>query len=182
MIKTTITSAALLLSSIPALAQGVNPKVHEMCAEAKDYAGCVRAMTSDVTGPLKIDQTNRPGLLAEMGNECPAGTAYVGAGKCRQIICVYKGLFGSNNRDLAGKGHGCGKGYGDFIGHRGSLEWGNSYSNASNNPSCPQREPKYGYRSSCSDSRLSELTKGGNSSNSNDWGTSPLDYVPDYEN
>ena len=179
MIKTTLTTAALLLSSIPAMAQGIDPAVHDMCKDAKDYAGCVRAMTTDVsTQNINVDQTHRPGLLSEMGNDCPAGTAYVGAGRCRAVVCVMKGSFGRNNPELGGKGHRCEKGWGNWFGYRGSLEWGNSYTNASNNPSCPQREPQYGYRSSCSDSRLSELTGNGRSVDTSDWDSSPTDYIP----
>ena len=139
----------LLFLPIPVIAGP--SQFHDQCLKAADYMGCIKVMTGNSGGTttIKIDQTNRPGLLAEMGNECPVGTAYVGGGKCRAIVCVYKGIFGRNRPDLAGKGHSCEKGWGDFLGHRGSLEWGNSYTNASNNPNCPAVEPGYGYRSSC---------------------------------
>ena len=139
---------------------------HEACLPAADYAGCIKALTEadaarsgGSTTTIKIDQTNRPGLLSEVGNDCPSGMAYAGAGKCRNIVCVHGGLFGRNDRDLAGKGHRCPAGMGDFIGYRGSLRWGNQYTNATINPSCPQVEPRIGFRSSCQSSG-SRLPKG----------------------
>ena len=146
-----LTLLTLLALATPAVAvesqnSVVPADVAERCMQAKDYRGCVGALTG---APIRIDQTNRPGLLAEMGNECPVGTAYVGAGRCRAVICIHGGLFGRNDPNLAGKGHRCPAGIGNYFGYRGSLAWGNSYTNASNNPSCPQKEPAYGYRSSC---------------------------------
>ena len=38
--------AGCSLAATPALAQQVEPKAHKLCIEAKDYAGCVKAMTS----------------------------------------------------------------------------------------------------------------------------------------
>ena len=131
----------LLFLPLPALAGP--SQFHEQCLKAADYVGCIKALsgTSGDTTTIKIDQTNRPGILSEMGNECPVGTAYVGAGKCRAILCYRMGLFGSHTKELAGKGHSCR--------HGGSLYWGNTFTNASNNPNCPATEPGYGYRSSC---------------------------------
>lgn len=43
---TLIAATALLITAHPAMAQSVDPKVHKLCIEAKDYAGCVKAMTS----------------------------------------------------------------------------------------------------------------------------------------
>ena len=97
MIKYSATFTALCLSSVSVVAQGVDSKIHAMCLEAKDYVGCVKAMTTDVIQQtvLKVDQTNRPGLQQEMGNSCPAGYAYSGAGQCRSIVCQYQGIFWS---------------------------------------------------------------------------------------
>lgn len=140
----------LLFLPIPAVAGP--SQFHDQCLKAADYMGCMKVMTGTSSGTttIKIDQVNRPGLLAEMGNECPVGTAYVGGGKCRSVVCTFSGIFGRNEPSLAGKGHSCptGHNYG-FLGHRGSLNWGSSYTNASNNPNCPATEPGYGYRSSC---------------------------------
>ena len=53
---------------------------HEACLPAADYAGCIKALTEadaarsgGSTTTIKIDQTNRPGLLSEVGNDCPSG-------------------------------------------------------------------------------------------------------------
>ncbi len=180
MLKITLTTAALLLTSIPVMAQGVDSAVHDMCKEAKDYSVCVRAMTTDVTGPLKIDQTNRPGLLAEMGNSCPSGYAYSGSGRCRQVLCQYQGMFGRNQPELAGKGHSC-KGVNRQFGlltGRATLIWGGNYMNASNDPNCPAVEPRIGARSSCTISTRLPDTGNGRSVKSSDWDSSPTDYIP----
>ena len=143
---------AVLLSTLflstPAFAAS-EPEFHDLCLEAKDYAGCVRAMTTDVTAPQVqiIDQTNRLGVRQEMGNACPSGMAYAGNGSCRNIVCYRGGIFGSNAEGLGGKGHKCPR-YG-FT--RLTMAWGNSYMPAVNNPNCPQREPSIGSLSSCHD-------------------------------
>ena len=178
MIKYSATFTALFLSSVSTLAQGVDPKIHAMCLEAKDYVGCVKAMTTDVSQQtvLKVDQTNRPGLQQEMGNSCPAGYAYSGAGQCRSIVCQYQGIFGQNEPQLAGKGHTC-KGanrrYGLLTG-RSTLLWGNRYMRAVNNPNCPNREPSIGGRSSCSLSSLSDRLPKTDTMNANDWDSDEL--------
>jgi len=159
-------SSMLLLSSTNVMAQGVEPRIHKMCVEAKDYAGCVRAMTTDISKQaISIDQTNRQGLRTEIGNSCPSGMAYAGGGQCRNIICVHGGLFGKNEPQLAGKGHKCPGGIGNYWGYRGSLRWGNSYLAPINNPNCPDKEPKIGEISSCSSTRLNELTGSGKNIN-----------------
>jgi hypothetical protein len=151
-----VISLVAIMSASPALAQGVDPKIHNLCKDAKDYAGCVRAMTTDVTAPVpaRIDQTVRPGLLSEVGNQCPAGYGYVGGGRCRSVVCKGMSIFGRNQRELAGKGHRCGGGsealnQGILFG-RGTLTWGNDYTNASFNPNCPSREMNIGDLSTCS--------------------------------
>ena len=180
---TTIAAFSLVAAPVQA---SVNSKHHELCKEAKDYAGCIRAMTSDVTeqSAIKIDQTSRPGLLSEMGNQCPAGYAYSGAGRCRQVLCMPMGIFGKNEPQLAGKGHHCRGRNLDYgiLGGRASLRWGNNYINASNNPSCPQNEPRIGHLSSCSVSRMKELLgseQPSSTSDLDDWDSSPSDYVAD---
>lgn len=135
----------------------VPPEVRDQCMKAVDFLGCVKAMTGALESPagsggvLRIDQTTRPGLLSEMGNSCPGGWAYSGAGKCRSTKCVPMGIFGKNEPVLAGKGISC-KGrnldYG-VIGGRASLRWGDSFENASNDPKCPAFEPDYGDPNSC---------------------------------
>lgn len=147
-----VVSITVITSGSIALGQQVNPKVHGLCKEAKDYAGCVRAMTTDVTTPdvIKTDQTNRPGLLNEMGNSCPAGYGYAGAGQCRSIKCKPMGIFGGNDPQLSGKGHSCEGRKSEYgLVGRSSLRWGDALTPASNDPKCPAYEPDMGDPSSC---------------------------------
>ena len=145
-----------MMASSAAVATGQVPTdIHKACLEARDYNGCVQAMlgTGLIGGDPShrtVDQTNRPGLLAEMGNQCPAGYAYAGGGRCRQVVCRPMGIFGKNEPQLAGKGHSCkGKNREYGIGGRGSLRWGDNYTNASINPSCPLIEMGMGDPNSC---------------------------------
>ena len=170
MLRSFFLPGLLLAGAIPAMAE-VNPQHHQLCKEAKDYAGCIRAMTTDVTQPVvtKIDQTNRPGLQQEMGNSCPAGYGYSGAGQCRSVMCQYQGIFGKNEPQLAGKGHTC-EGRNRQMGlltGRATLVWGGNYMRAINDPNCPQTEPSIGGRSSCSRSTL--LPNLGRSKQHTDW-------------
>ena len=146
----------LFFIALPALLVGtqaaaeVDPKIHKLCIEAKDYAGCVRSMkgdTSPTTGAVRL----RVGLQDELGNACPAGYAYSGSGKCRSIKCIPMGIFGSNEPQLSGKGHTCQNRnieYG-IIGGRASMRWGNQYMNAMIDPNCPNIEPNIGALNSC---------------------------------
>jgi len=135
-----------------AYAQGqVPPDIHQSCLNARDYNGCVKAMLG-IEEPMQrtVDQTNRPGLLAEMGNQCPAGYAYAGGGRCRSVSCRPMGIFGKNEPQLAGKGHSCkGKNLEYGLSGRGSLRWGDNYTNASINPQCPLIEMGMGDPNSC---------------------------------
>ena len=47
-VKGSFIALAVLLAANPAFAE-VDPKIHKLCVEAKDYAGCVRAMKGDTT-------------------------------------------------------------------------------------------------------------------------------------
>lgn len=145
----------LFLLALPALLAGnsvvaeVEPKIHKLCVEAKDYAGCVRAMKGDTT-PVGT-QRLRIGLQDELGNSCPAGYAYSGSGQCRSIKCIPLGIFGKNEPQLSGKGHSCvGRNieYG-ILGGRATMKWGNQYMKAIIDPNCPNIEPKMGSRNSC---------------------------------
>lgn len=143
--------AGAFLMAPPAMAN-VTSEHHRLCSQAKDYAGCIRAMKGDLDKPQVkyIDQTNRPGLLAEMGNACPAGYAYSGAGQCRQVVCKVMGIFGKNEPQLANRGHSCKDKNRELgVGGRGSLRWGDQYRNAANDPKCPKMEPGHGDVNSC---------------------------------
>ena len=79
-----IASASIAIGAIPALAE-VDPKIHKLCIEAKDYAGCVRAMKGETMPTSR--QINSQGADIAEGNTCPAGYAYVGGGNCQNVIC-----------------------------------------------------------------------------------------------
>jgi hypothetical protein len=138
------------------LAHANTVDAHKLCLEAKDYAGCIRVHSGgEVIDPTvtRIDQTVRPGLLQEQGNQCPTGFGYAGGGRCRSVVCRGLGIFGQNDPVLGGKGHSCSGGaqalnQGILFG-RGTLTWGNDYVNASYNPSCPGRELQIGELSTC---------------------------------
>ena len=67
-----IASASIAIGAIPALAE-VDPKIHKLCIEAKDYAGCVRAMKGETMPTSR--QINSQGADIVEGNQCPAGFA-----------------------------------------------------------------------------------------------------------
>lgn len=145
-----------LLLALGAPAFSASPH-HEACLKAVDYSGCVKTLSGqdslDVQSIIRIDQTNRPGLLSEVGNQCPVGYGYAGGGKCRSVVCKGMGIFGRNQKELGGKGHRCGGGaealnQGIMWG-RGTLAWGENYVNASFNPNCPATEMNIGDLSTC---------------------------------
>ena len=142
--KLAISTASLILFSIPALAYEVDPKIHSMCIEAKDYAGCVRAMTGDTTNRL----INSQGADIAEGNSCPAGYAYRGGGTCQAVECPT--VAGGNDPLLAGKNHKCGNApfWSGWIG-RLPLRWGNETARTFNDENCPPGVPKVGWTSTC---------------------------------
>jgi hypothetical protein len=155
--KNLIKAASLLAALWPGSTMLAAPLHHEACLKAVDYAGCVQTLSGqdqkESTTLIRIDQTNRPGLLSEMGNQCPAGYGYAGGGRCRSVICKGLGIFGKNQKELAGKGHRCGGGAEalnqGILWGRGTLAWGNDYVNASFNPGCPAKEMNIGDLSTC---------------------------------
>ena len=76
-------SASLAIEAIPVLAE-VDLKTHELCIEAKDYAGCVRAMKGDTSSSTSRVITSQGADVAE-GNQCTAGYAYIGGGNCQSV-------------------------------------------------------------------------------------------------
>ena len=134
----------LLAASLPAFAE-VDSKIHKLCIEAKDYAGCVRAMKGETIPTSR--QINSQGADIAEGNTCPAGYAYVGGGNCQNVICVEGRFTGwKNDERLAGKGWECGKIMGVF---RLSMTVGNMVLRTSTNSKCPLGEPENGYNSTC---------------------------------
>ncbi len=136
--------ALLVGSTSVAVAQSVEPKIHKLCVEAKDYVGCVRAMKGD-TSPAMPQGGGRGAEVSE-GNQCPVGFAYIGGGNCQQVYCHYPSTDTGHNQIVAGKpGWGCK--YHWWRG-AGELRLG-AVGRVSFNPKCPPGEPPIGYNSTC---------------------------------
>lgn len=143
-----IASTAIAIGAIPALAE-VDPKIHKLCIEAKDYAGCVRAMKGDTTPTSRV--INSQGADIVEGNQCPAGFAYVGGGNCMAVICKYNTATGlgwdvGHDQRVAGKSNWKCK-YSLLAGAGVMFLEGNA--RASVNPECPPGEPEIGWNSTC---------------------------------
>ena len=179
MLRLPFISGLVLATAIPVSAQGVEPRVHEMCSEAKDYAGCVRAMTTDISEPPVQRLINSNGADIAEGNQCPAGWAYVGGGNCQEVKCVYNmatglGFDTGHDQRVAGKANWSCKS--SFWYGAGVMQLvGNARTSV--NPDCPPGEPKIGYNSTCT---ISSLTKTGNgrSADLSDWDSDPSNYIP----
>ena len=140
--KLLIHTGAFLLA-LPAMAQ-VDPKIHKLCIEAKDYAGCVRSMTN--SSELQKSTTTVRVVEGEReltGNSCPEDMAYAGAGWCSDIICISRSS--GHSPGLGGKRWGCPK----LLGMGYAMSWGNSKVKATHDPSCPTDPPQIGWSSSC---------------------------------
>ena len=133
----------------PVQAGEVDPSIHKLCVEAKDYAGCVRAMKGDTSNTSR--QIRSQGADIAEGNQCPAGFAYVGGGNCMEVKCIYNtatGLGFDTGHDprVAGKANwGCKS---SFWYGAGVMQLQGS-ARASINPECPPGEPQIGYNSTC---------------------------------
>jgi len=140
--------AAILGGGTSVLAQGqVDPAIHKLCIEAKDYAGCVRAMKGDssTSGNRVI---NSQGADIAEGNQCPAGFAYIGGGNCQEVRCQYPSSDLGHDQIVAGKpGWGCKY---NWLRGAGELRLG-AVGRASANKQCPMFEPSPGYNSSCTE-------------------------------
>ena len=86
----------------------VDPKIHKLCIEAKDYSGCVRSMKGEEAAPIRVIQTQ-----STDGNQCPAGSAYMGGGNCQQVTCSYTNIGAvralGHDQIIAGKKDSMGK-------------------------------------------------------------------------
>jgi len=129
----------------PLYSQSIDPKIHSLCKEAKDYEGCVKSMTNSKTN-IEGTTTIRvvEGERELTGNSCPLDMAYIGAGWCNDVIC-----YGSdgNEQTLGGKKWSC-KPI-TFWGLRRSLRYGYIKVKATYDPTCPKTPPSVGWRSSC---------------------------------
>ena len=142
-----IASASIAIGAIPAVAE-VDPKIHKLCIEAKDYAGCVRAMKGETMPTSRV--INSQGADIAEGNQCPAGFAYVGGGNCMEVKCKYNpsgvGYDTGHDQRVAGKSNwGCK--YSFWYGAGVMYLEGNA--RMSMNSACPPGEPEIGYNSTC---------------------------------
>ena len=81
----------LLVGLIPVAQAEVDPKIHNMCLQAQDYLGCVKAQT---TKPTEIQNLRLiQGKTELTGNSCPQGYGYSGAGYCTNVICADRWMF-----------------------------------------------------------------------------------------
>ena len=143
-----IASTSIAIGAIPALAE-VDPKIHKLCIEAKDYAGCVRAMKGDTTTTTIREIRSQGADIAE-GNQCPAGFAYVGGGNCMEVKCRYSasgmGYDTGHDQRVAGKSNwGCKYSFW----HGAGVVYLEGNARASINSECPKGEPEIGYNSTC---------------------------------
>ena len=139
--------AVTLVGSTSALSQGVDPKVHKLCIEAKDYEGCVRAMTGANT-PQRVTVDQGKAEIAGF-NSCPIGYRYKGNGYCGEVICKDAGMWfvGKHNPMLVGKDSWCKP---SGLGSGGRLDFTGDTVRASFDPSCPDTELMPGWQNSCS--------------------------------
>ena len=147
----TLLSVASISPVLAQVSTQMDPKIHKLCLEAKDYAGCVRAMNGDTSSTTR--QINSQGADIAEGNQCPSGWAYVGGGNCMEVKCIYPKYLGQGERGhdqrIAGKNWSCG-GVGWFTWPGVLRLEGNA--RASINPDCPKGEPEIGYNSTCQSS------------------------------
>lgn len=145
----------IVLPSIASSLPKVEPTIHKLCIQAKDYIGCVRAMTEG-TGQENSRSTTSQGADAVEGNQCPAGFAYIGGGNCQEARCEYNSagynalghdhILGGK-KDIGGKDiWGCKY---SFWHGAGVLRLSGGMTRTSNNPSCPRSEPAIGFNNTC---------------------------------
>ena len=129
---------ATLVLAWPAFGQ-VDPKIHKLCVQAKDYAGCVNANAG--TGEPKNIVINQAAPVAD-GNSCPGDTRYSGGGTCTTWVCESSRWAGRGHEpQLAGKDSGCMAG--------GEMRWGNETTKSIVDPSCPVSGLAIGWKSTC---------------------------------
>ncbi len=135
---------------------GVDPAIHKLCSDVKDYSGCVRIQSGEIQGVTRI--ITQEGASISEGNACPDAYAYIGNGYCQRVYCNTKGvrLFAQgHDRRLGGKGWSCTARW-DSGG--GSLRFENSTSvRATFIKICPTEEPEIGRNNSCQNGKEESL-------------------------
>ncbi|MEN9862006.1 MAG: hypothetical protein RLZZ515_2488 [Cyanobacteriota bacterium] len=77
--KATVFGSALLMATAVQAQAEIDPKLHQLCVDARDYTGCIQS-NQDGEG-----SANTLSL-----NPCPAVHAYSGAGYCTQVILSWQ--------------------------------------------------------------------------------------------
>ena len=133
-----IALTALALGA-PVLAE-TPERVHQLCIEAKDYMGCVKAMTTE-----KLSHS-------EIGNKCQTQFAYIGDGNCQRVGCRYGWWLtgsGINNQIVAGKSDWqCPRQFRNGVFLTGSLIL-EEVAPVGYDKDCPPVEPTVGWNNSC---------------------------------
>ena len=120
----------------------IDPAVHKICLEAKDYKGCVSAQSTDSIGPDRL--IIQEGASVAEGNACPSNMGYSGGGLCRSVICHDPGIFDNGHEPpLGGKNWNC-LGF-----NAGLMKWGDTTARAYVDPKCPQVEFQPGWMNTC---------------------------------
>ena len=132
------------LGAIPAIAE-VDAKTHKLCLEAKDYVGCVRAMSGDLTPSQRV--INVQGASETEGNSCPDGMAFAGGSTCNSIKCVVSYKANQSQLILKDKGWKCKKHFTQI--HPNVPVYGDVSERTYVNPECPMIKLKLGYNSTC---------------------------------
>ena len=139
----------LLLGLTSPAQAGVDPEVHKMCLQAKDYLGCVKAQTDQgIESNMSIDLNN----IMNTGNVCPKGWGYIGGGYCQMVWCT--DAFAHDPR-LRGKAWVCRGRRGSIQGHKStglfdnSLKFIGNSARATTDKKCPLIEPEIGRNNSC---------------------------------
>lgn len=148
-----VLSALALLIAAPLNARAqVEPGIHKLCLEAKDYLGCVKAMKGETTQTGSRVINSQGADIAE-GNQCTAGFAYIGGGNCQNVQCFYPSSDLGHDQLIAGKKDSQGK---DIWGCKynwlrgaGELRLTGAVTRTSNNPKCPPGEPQLGFNNTC---------------------------------
>ena len=64
-----VSIAGISIASISSIkAAEVDTKMHQLCIEAKDYIGCIRAMKGETSTEKTVNQINRQGANLTEGN------------------------------------------------------------------------------------------------------------------
>jgi hypothetical protein len=146
--KATVFGSALLMATAVQAQAEIDPKLHQLCVDARDYTGCIQSNQGNQGGEGSANTLSL--------NACPAGHAYSGAGYCTRVICdsprggvFTRMILSSDGHDpeLAGKGNKCPRT--GLLSRNGSLRWGTDTVMAVHDPACPNSPLQVGWQNSC---------------------------------